>query len=416
MNIYRKHSGRHEEKASTRTRVTSPSLFVLPLCLSCLVGLLSLNACSSSGSERSITVSQNVPADPPTPIPTNTLTRSEMAATKVADDAPFMSRQATAAAHATNFALGTPYPTPIDVVIPTEEPPAPPLLGITGLCLPQGGQRPGSYTYYSCWVGQANGEYIFVEAGALTSDKEQGVVTVGTESVSTRQGTPDQAYDTPSRSGPVSIAYVDWPHMILMTRHDVDDTIPVVRFVFNLQTRTWEQPGFCQLFPIATSATSLQGLTDHYGTHDSNYGTGSHNFGWLSWDGSMITDTLATSLTPPGNSSSYTNPDNPSDHVVSVGDWVLGRPEVNGSNSPGVEAAMSNMFGGNINYNLPSGYAGFTVPVWDQATTQGGSIRYHVSGFAWINIPQPGTPQYSLAHPNHLTFYYFGHASCPDSP
>jgi hypothetical protein len=199
--------------------------------------------------------------------------------------------------------------------------------------------------------------------------------------------------------------------MTLITSHPDDDSIPVVTFLFNLETRTWEEPSQCQLFPIALNADLLQGLTDHWGLHDATYGMDSRDFGWLTWDGSTVTDTLALSLTPAGDSSIYTNPDDPSDHTVSTGDWVPGRPEVEGSNNQGLERAMIDLAIGDDEYSTTTSYLGLTVPLWDQAERQGDRIRYHVSGFAWISVDR-----YSLAQPNLVSISYGGRTTCPNAP
>ena len=70
----------------------------------------------------------------------------------------------------------------------------------------------------------------------------------------------------------------------------------------------------CELYPIALSAQTLSNAAP--GTILSNIynGTQPGNFGWLSWGGSPSEPTLVTSLTPPGDSSTYVNPDDPNDH------------------------------------------------------------------------------------------------------
>ncbi len=55
------------------------------------------------------------------------------------------------------------------------------------------------------------------------------------------------------------------------------------------------------------------------------------NFGLLTWTGSPGEEALVTSLTPPGDSETYVNPDDPADHEVSVGDWIHGKPGVSNS-------------------------------------------------------------------------------------
>jgi hypothetical protein len=251
-----------------------------------------------------------------------------------------------------------------------------------------------------------------VAAGWLESDLGQGVIRVYTDTLQDGNRSPIEYYYPPSRSGRLGIANVTWPHMTLVARNSDDVSTPVTTILFNLQTRTWEEPVHCQLFPIALSAALFEGVTDPYLFHETNYGIDSRNFGWLTWDGSTITDTLAASLTPPGNTSLYTNPDDPSDHTVSIGDWVLGRPEVDGATSPAVERAMDDLaIGEFLDYTLSTSYLAVTVPVWDQAVRQGESIRYHISGFAWIVVAR-----YSLAQPNFISFGYAGPTTCPNAP
>jgi hypothetical protein len=400
-----------QHKANERRRWAIMSLGML------CVALLSLVSCANPPSGKSGTVPQEkqtrqevttivtatvYATDFPTPDPVST---PDFNATKFTRMTPPVSEQQTVQARQTSFALGTPYPT---LVIPTNGP-ANVSLGISG-CWDAGG--PSDYAIANCWVGTpAVGEYLNAYAGAAKSDPERGILMVFTETVATGASGPRFIYDTPTRSGSLVTADVRWPYMTLITTHPDDDSIPVVTFLFNLQTRTWEEPSQCQIFPIAFNADLLDGVHDHYATHDANYGISSRDFGWLTWDGSTMTGTLAASLTPPGDSYTYTNPDDPSDHIVSIGDWVLGRPEVEGSTSPIVERAMSDLTIGNKTDSIASSYAAVTVPVWDRAVRQGDTIRYHISGFVWIDIDH-----YSLAQPNLVSFDYGGRTTCLNAP
>ena len=47
-------------------------------------------------------------------------------------------------------------------------------------------------------------------------------------------------------------------------------------------------------------------------------GTQPGNFGWLTWTGDNGLPALVTSLTPPGDSHTYINPNDPLDHIVSI--------------------------------------------------------------------------------------------------
>jgi hypothetical protein len=117
--------------------------------------------------------------------------------------------------------------------------------------------------------------------------------------------------------------------------------------------------------------------------------------GWLTWTGANGEPVLVHSLTPPGDGDAYVNPNAPSDHTLSVGDRVSGRPGV--SNSRGVRNALDALKPLVI-----------TVPVWDTATGQGSNTRYHVVGFARIQITD-----YRLPGQNRISAVFRGTASCP---
>jgi RHS repeat-associated protein len=129
----------------------------------------------------------------------------------------------------------------------------------------------------------------------------------------------------------------------------------------------------CELYPIALAAQSLTGVESGELVTDLRHGTQPGSFGWLTWAGSPSTPTLVTSLTPPGNSGTYLNPDNSNDHQVSVGDWVQAKPGV--SNSQNVRDTLDRLKQLDI-----------TVPVWDQARGQGDNAAYRVCAFARIRL------------------------------
>jgi hypothetical protein len=327
-----------------------------------------------------------------TVIPTNTLTGPELDATKYAWDE--QDRQ-TAVAVATQYAIATPIPPTTFEPIPTAVPYPSPELGIHSC-----GGADNQLNVGSCWTGQTAEGYISASTRQSVADPSDVVLRVITSTVDQRTVGQPQSYAVPAQVGLVHIAYVDWPRMTLIT----DRESPTIKtFVFNLLTRRWEQaPGQCALYPIAlhTGVLSGGGNEARYIVRQITYGPGNGNFGWLSWDGNMSDEALATSLTVPGNSSNYINPNDPTDHTLSVGDWVLGRPEASGSQV--VSDALASLAA--TNYKL-------VVPVWDQATGQGNSVRYHISGFAWVY----GLEEYTVAHPNHIALRYWGPATCPTS-
>jgi len=161
---------------------------------------------------------------------------------------------------------------------------------------------------------------------------------------------------------------------------------------FTVTVNLTENPG--NLYPIALNAQTLAGMTPGSLLPDIFNGIQPGNFGWLTWAGSPNVPTLAASLTPPGDSFTYVNPANAADHVISVGDWVQGKPGV--SNSSDVRKALDVLKTSDIN-----------VPIWDQTSGNGNNTRYRVAGFAKVRIIS-----YQLAGQNRITARYLGPA-CP---
>ncbi len=161
---------------------------------------------------------------------------------------------------------------------------------------------------------------------------------------------------------------------------------------FTVTVNLTETPG--NLYPIALSAQTLAGVAPGSLLPDLFNGGQPGNFGWLTWAGSVSVPTLAASLTPPGDSFTYVNPDNSADHLISVGDWVRGKPGV--SNSSNVRSALDVLKTTDIN-----------VPVWDQTDGNGSNARYRVTGFAKVRIIS-----YQLPGQNRITARYLGPV-CP---
>ncbi len=149
-----------------------------------------------------------------------------------------------------------------------------------------------------------------------------------------------------------------------------------------------------ELYTIALSAQTLSGATTNTVIADIYNGAQPGNFGWLTWTGSPSVPALVASLTPPGNSRSYINPDSPDDHTVSVGDWISGKPGV--SNSKNVRNALDILTSQDI-----------VVPVWDQARGQGANAAYRVSGFARVRLLS-----YRLPGQNRITARFLGFVFC----
>jgi RHS repeat-associated protein/uncharacterized repeat protein (TIGR01451 family) len=147
----------------------------------------------------------------------------------------------------------------------------------------------------------------------------------------------------------------------------------------------------CGLYPIALSAQSLLDRSVGDTLTDILNGEQPGDFGWLTWAGSPSVPTLVTSLTPPGDSQTYVNPEDPSDTVISVGDWIQGSPGV--SNSKNVRAALEALKTIDI-----------AVPVWDAVRGQGNNADYRVAAFARIRILD-----YQLPGQNRISAHFLGY-------
>ena len=154
------------------------------------------------------------------------------------------------------------------------------------------------------------------------------------------------------------------------------------------------QVGYCNLYPIALHQSSLVGLAPGDQIPDIFAGSQPGNFGWLTWAGSPSAPTLATSLTPRETARTYINPNDSSDHLVSVGDQVQGIPGVR--NSRAVRDALDVLK-----------TIAITVPVWDDSTGQGNNYLYHVDRFANVKITD-----YRLPQKNRISAVFYGFAQC----
>jgi hypothetical protein len=149
----------------------------------------------------------------------------------------------------------------------------------------------------------------------------------------------------------------------------------------------------CNSYPIAVAASTLVNVEP--GTVLPNIFNGSQpgGMGWLTWTGDNSDGALVASLTAAGNSDTYTNPFNPDDHNLQTGDWVQSKPGV--SNSKAVRDALTNLEQSQI-----------IVPVWDQASGQGGNALYHVSNFAIVQIISYDIPG------GRITAQFLGYTQC----
>src|SRR5262245_33732187 len=150
----------------------------------------------------------------------------------------------------------------------------------------------------------------------------------------------------------------------------------------------------CELYPIALSVQTLSNSIPGSVLSDVFNGTRPGNFGWLTWAGGPSEPTLVASLTPPGDSSTYVNPDDASDRQISVGDWIQGKPGV--ANTRKIRDALERLQAIDI-----------TVPVWNEMRGEGEHVAYRVSAFARVRVMN-----YDLPGQNHIIALFLGYVSC----
>lgn len=233
-------------------------------------------------------------------------------------------------------------------------------------------------------------------AGAEPTDATQGKLVLYTADPDSANTSEMEEYVTPSKAGTVTITQVQIPRLNLTA----SDGTP---FVFNVATRSWEAAAAstptpvtsaCELYPIALHSSTITGASSGQELSNILNGSGAGNFGWLSWTDDQSANSLAQSLIPPGDSTTYMNPNDLTDHKLSTGDYVRGRPGVTNSNA--VRQALDTLISRTI-----------TVPVWEQAVGKGKNLQYSVVGFAKVQITS-----YQLASQNQISVRYQGPAIC----
>src|SRR5574340_134994 len=147
----------------------------------------------------------------------------------------------------------------------------------------------------------------------------------------------------------------------------------------------------CALYPMAFStqafAKAQVGSNVEINAVDQ---TGSFN--WLTWTGNPNANLLAASLTPPGNSGTYVNPDNPQDNVVSTGDWVKGVPGVVNSSAVGEALKLA-------------ADTAVVVPLFDSTRGEGSNRAFKIAGYARVKLVN-----FEFPKGNHITLQYLGKA------
>jgi len=151
---------------------------------------------------------------------------------------------------------------------------------------------------------------------------------------------------------------------------------------------------YCQIYPIALPKASVDGLSPGALINQLERGTGPGNFSWLTWTGANDAPTMAGSLTPPGDSDTYVDPDDASDRLLNIADWAQGSP--GSMNSNAIRDAMDVLKTIDI-----------ILPVWDGTRGQGSRFDYRVQRFVTVRLRD-----YRLTGNGWLTVEYKGEATC----
>jgi len=151
---------------------------------------------------------------------------------------------------------------------------------------------------------------------------------------------------------------------------------------------------YCPIYPIALPKSRVDGLSPGALINQLERGTGPGNFSWLTWSGANDAPTMARSLTPPGDSDTYVDPDDASDRLLNIGDWAQGSP--GSMNSNAIRDAMDVLKTRDI-----------ILPVWDNTRGQGSRFDYRVQRFVTVRLRD-----YRLTGQGWLTFEYKGEATC----
>jgi len=151
---------------------------------------------------------------------------------------------------------------------------------------------------------------------------------------------------------------------------------------------------YCPIYPIALPKARVDGLSPGALINQLERGTGPGNFSWLTWTGANDAPTMAGSLTPPGDSDTYVDPDDASDRLLNIADWAQGSP--GSMNSNAIRDAMDVLKTIDI-----------ILPVWDNTRGQGSRFDYRVQRFVTVRLRD-----YRLTGQGWLTFEYKGEATC----
>ena len=150
----------------------------------------------------------------------------------------------------------------------------------------------------------------------------------------------------------------------------------------------------CELYPITLPQNLLGNSHPGQAFNYIRLGNGLGNYSWLTWAGNNDSSTLADSLVVPGNSHTYTNPNNASDQQIDINDWVQGAPGV--KNGRRVRDNLDLLIGQDI-----------IIPIWSNKQGQGSHFDYQVQQFGIIEITR-----YRLSGKGWMSFIFKGYTNC----
>ncbi|MFC3700202.1 putative Ig domain-containing protein [Reinekea marina] len=154
------------------------------------------------------------------------------------------------------------------------------------------------------------------------------------------------------------------------------------------------EPYFCSIYPITLPYELVNSAQTGTVFNEVPLGTGPGNYNWLSWNGTNDANSVASRLVSPGNSDTYINPNQPSDHQLNIGDWVEGAPGV--KNSKSIRTGMDAILGTHI-----------ILPLYSHYNDHGSNLDYLVSAFAIVRLTD-----YKLNGKGYISFEFERFTRC----
>ncbi|HET9484695.1 MAG TPA: Ig-like domain-containing protein, partial [Xanthomonadales bacterium] len=151
---------------------------------------------------------------------------------------------------------------------------------------------------------------------------------------------------------------------------------------------------FCPILPLTVADALVANATVGQRFDQLPRATGSGNYSFLTWTGANDAPALAASLTLPGDSDRYVDPDDATDHQLDAADFAQGAP--GSMNASAVRAALDALLGRDV-----------TLPLFDATRGQGSRFDYRIARFATFRLHD-----YRLTGQGYLSLEYRGTANC----